>query len=143
MGVRSDICAYFKIPIEHVEEFKNKFKALLINIIDDKSHMSYLIKNFYQIEVTEPISVGFCYFDESIKFDFIENDLDTFFNFLKSFKFPIKFEAKELCTEFIQYGDDYFRFSNDDEDDTQLYINCTIEGIPETNEISLLNWLNS
>lgn len=141
MGIRSEVCAHFNISNENIEVFKDGLKAYIINNIDD-SHMNYLISNFYQVEETNPTSVGFCFFNEFIKFDYIQNSLNSFFDFLESFEFPIKFEAKELCSEFVQFGDDYSR-SSDEDGDTQLYINCTLEGMPETNDITLLNWLNN
>lgn len=144
MGVRSDICAIFRIESENVQEFKNKFKAYLISIMDDSNHTYYIIKHFFQTdEVTKPDKIGFCYFDESIKFDYLKDGLNEFFNFLESFDFTIDFEAKELCTEYLELDNFTYSRKSKDNDYEELYLNCVLGGVPETTNIKLIDWISS
>lgn len=139
MGTRSDICAIFYI--ENIEKFKTDFKAYLLKIMDNNNYnnIHYMLDNYYQIiEITNSNKIGFCYFDEGVKFDMIEDELNNFFDFLESLN--IEFEAKELCTEYLEL--DNFNYSRKSESkDSELFINCILDGIPETTDINLLNWV--
>jgi len=139
MGTRSDICAIFYI--ENIEKFKTDFKAYLLNIMDnnDYNNIHYMLNKFYQIiEIINSNKIGFCYLDEGIKFDMIKNDLNNFFDFLESLN--IEFEAKELCTEYLEL--DKFNYSRKSESKySELFINCILDGTPETTDINLLNWV--
>lgn len=139
MGTRSDICAIFYI--ENIEKFKTDFKAYLLKIMDNNNYnnIHYMLDNYYQIiEITNSNKIGFCYFDEGVKFDMIKDELNNFFDFLESLN--IEFEAKELCTEYLEL--DNFNYSRKSESkDSELFINCILDGIPETTDINLLNWV--
>ena len=103
------------------------------------NNIHYILDNYYQIiEITNSNKIGFCYFDEGVKFDMIEDELNNFFDFLESLN--IEFEAKELCTEYLEL--DNFNYSRKSESkDSELFINCILDGIPETTDINLLNWV--
>lgn len=139
MGTRSDICAIFYI--ENIEKFKTDFKAYLLKIMDNNNYnnIHYMLDNYYQIiEITNSNKIGFCYFDECISFNMIKDELNNFFDFLELLN--IEFEAKELCTEYLEL--DKFNYSRKSESKySELFINCILDGTPETTDINLLNWV--
>lgn len=146
MSTKSDFCSFFYIPKQHVESFKNSFKAYLLKIIDDGIVLE-LFQMFYQIKTIPSANyIGFCLTEESIKLEYFQSSLDSFFDFLDSILDSehcpiITYEARELCIEYLEFSD-YSRTSCNI-NHHQLYIKCTIEGFPEeTTSLKLIDWIN-
>jgi hypothetical protein len=141
MSTRSDFCCFFKLPKDQKDKFQSLFKSYLIKIIDNPD-ATYLISNFYQIFESQNENekeIGFSFFAECIKFDYLEKHVNDLLDFFDSIKDDIDliYESVEL------YGSYEFNgFDRSNTDEIQLFIRTEIDGMPETTDISLLNWLD-
>jgi hypothetical protein len=140
MSTRSDFCCYFTFLKEKENEFKNHILTYIINNLGDDDGYN-LFENFFEMVNPSNDRIGFCLFEECIKFSYIQLHIDKLLNFFDIIKeeVQLKYEAKELCTEYMDFDSECDRSSDDDY--RELYIDCRIGGIPETNDIILLNWI--
>lgn len=144
MTIRSDFCCLFDFPIEHSTQIKCNITKYIIDILGNKEETYNIFKNFFQVVDSPNEIIQFCLFEETITFSYVLDVIDNFLNFLDTIKDELKinYEAKELCTEYIEVGsEDYQRSSNDDI--RELYVSCQLGGVPEVNDITLLEWINN
>jgi len=141
MSTRSDFCCFFKLPKDQKNKFQVSFKSYLIKIIDNPN-ATYLISGFYQTvesQIEKEKEIGFSFFDECVKFGYLEESVNNLLDFFDSIKndIDLTYESIEL------YGSCEFNdFNRSNTDESQLFIRSEIDGIPETTDITLLNWLD-
>lgn len=142
MSARSDFCCYFTFLKEKENEFKNYIRTYIINNLGDDDGYN-LFENFFEMVNPSNDRIGFCLFEECIKFSVIQPHIDKLLNFFDTIKKEIKleYEAKELCTEYMEFDSECDRMS-DEYDYRELYIDCIISGVPETDDMTLLKWIN-
>lgn len=141
MGTRSDFCCIINVPTDSIDQFKTFLKHYTVITLSTKCNFNVL-ENFYITDTNNNEQVQFCLFLESIKFDYLEAVVNNFLDMIDETELNITFEAKELCMECVDFSSDFNRTS-EDFDDTQLYIACAIDGIPDTTDVSMHTWLNT
>ena len=136
MGIRSDVAMIisFDDTDKNILEFKSLMNEIILKNIEDENFV-YLISNFYR--TIESSEIEFLFYEESIKSEYIP--ITKFIEYLDESKF-IKYEYKELCTEYLEAPSTTIS-NKDGEDESRLFIKTTIDGIPEIVEISLLDYL--
>lgn len=141
MGIRSDFCCIINVPTASVEQFKLLLKHYAVVTLSTECNFNVL-EHFYVTVTNNNERVQFCLFLESVKFTYLQSVINDFLDILDENELHITYEAKELCQEYMDFSSDFDRTS-EDYDDSQLYINCMIDGMPETTEISMNAWLNT
>lgn len=153
MGVRSDIYILLQTELKNEQHFKQTIKQSILKNMDNYNY-NELIKEFYKTE-NENI-IEFLFFEECVKLEFY--DYQSLFADLidsndQNPDSKIYYSMQELCTDFIEDSSFGETESNKNEDflnekemsDDILYnsirINCIFEGIPETNEFKLIDWI--
>lgn len=136
MGFRSDVAILisFKNNKKNIINFKSKINELLFKAIDD-SNFKYLLTNFYQT-VDNKKYIEFLFADKCIKSEYLPTS--DLFEILNSLEF-INYEMIDLPDCYDNDGCEHIQ--NDYDNESKLYIDYFIEGIPEVGDISLLDFI--
>lgn len=137
MGVRSDLAVLFSFENneENIINFKSKMNEIILKYLNNEN-FNYLLSNFYKTINNDEIE--FLFAEECIKSEYIPTL--TLFNELDCLLF-INYEMIDLPDCYDNEG--YEHIQNNNENEMKLYISHSIQGLPEVEDISLLEFIKT
>lgn len=146
MGVRSDVIFDISFDKKYKDIVASHLKKLLLDSsIEDKS-FNHILKQMYLSQDIDAIK--FFYFEECIKYNFIEESINSIIGIIKEINndidnedIEISYELLELCTEFL----DLENSAKSNKNHNEYFVNAVISNIPTEHEdnINIIEWLKS